>query len=499
MNWLASSAFRVASVSLFSTALLFATAGCEDPNELGVELPGTTPINTEYRDFPVTASTVRQSPVETLNSTRFLVGRVQDTKVGTTTAKAFLNLQVLTAATLPSQFTDPILDSVVVVAGFDQVYGSSASPVSFDVYALTSPLSERATYNSASNVPLGSLIGAGRKSSLTRTKVEQQSNGLKTKILVNGVSVDSTTAVTVPDRTARLTLYRKAAGSLSEVPSALMQSIFTALKDKNTSFTQTTLNNLWKGMAIVPSDNFTGAVVGFNRTLESRVLFYYHINGADVTPEPYQIFFGNSTGANAARVFTQLQTAFVAPFDQLTDPTKSVAPSAPDQVAYMQEGLGLGTKLVIPGLADLLANSQGLAINRAELIVPLKPFTNVVFPAPKQAVVYELGADNKILQRTVNISPVERLVQADGANQQGAGTNATAAFYDISPTNKYYSISMTSYLQSYVYDLLGGERPAALMFYPVVRYSTTSLDLSLNRAALDAQNIKLRVYFSKLR
>ncbi|GAA4019146.1 hypothetical protein GCM10022408_36440 [Hymenobacter fastidiosus] len=482
---------------------MFTAASCEDPNDLGVELPGAAPINAEYRDFPVTASTVLQTPVETLNSSHFLVGRVQDTKLGTTTAKAFANLRVISAGTVltPSQYTNPTLDSVVVVAGFDQVYGSSAQPVSFDIYDLASSLDDRGTYNSTTTIPLGSLIGGERTSSLNRTRIELRPNGLRAKILVNGAVVDSVSSVAVADATVRLTLYRKAAGAtLPEIPSAFAQSVFTAIKDKNTPFTQAVLTSLWKGIALVPSTTFLGSVVRFSRALENRVIFYYHVDGSDTTPVPYLLSFSNSAGtANAPRVFTQLNTAFRAPFDQLADGTKSVAPSAPDQVVYMQEGLGLGTKLEIPGLAELINNRQGLAINRAELLVPLKPNTSLVFPAPKQAFLYELDANNKILQRIVNISPVERIVQADGANQQGAGINATATFYDLGPANKYYSLNLTGYLQSYVYDILGGERPAALMLYPVVRYSPQSVNLTLNRAVLDAPNIKLRVYFSKLR
>ncbi|WP_073105721.1 DUF4270 family protein [Hymenobacter daecheongensis] len=484
---------------MFSAVLLFATAGCEDPNDLGVELPGTAPINTEYRDYPVTASTVLQTPVETLNSTHFLVGRLRDEKLGTTTAKAFLNLQIASIGTdsLPNQYLNPILDSVVVVAGFDQVYGSSAKPVSFDVYGLASSLDERSIFNSATTVPLlPSPIGEKRLSSLSRTKLEVRATGLKTK---KDLAVDSTITVPVPDRTVRLKLYRKAAGTLPEIPSAFVQNLFTAIKDKATPFTQAKLNEAWKGIALQPSDNHSGSVVGFNRAFENRVLFYYHVVGGKKTPTPFSITFGNNGSANAPRAYTQIRSELTAPFDQLTDGTKSVLPTAPDQATYMQEGVGLGTKLEIPGLAELITNRQGLAINRAELIVPLKPETNLVFQAPKQAVLYELDATNKILQRTVNISPFERLVQSDGANQQGADAPATAAFIDQSRTTKYYSLTMTSYLQSYVYDALGGERPAALMLYPVVRYSPRSLGLTLNRAVLDAQNIKLRVYFSKLR
>jgi hypothetical protein len=510
MNWLASSAFRFASVSLFSSALLFATAGCEDPNDLGVELPGTIPVGTEYRDFPVTASTVLQKPVQTLNSTHYLVGKVQDAKLGTTTAKSYFNLQVLQAGSaikLPTEYINPILDSAVVVASFDQVYGSSSAPVSYDVLRLVNPLDEQGTYNSTTNVAVSNeAIGTNLKSSLNRTMVEQRTNGLraKIKVLVNGVltEVDSTTSVTVPDRTVRLTIYRKAVGTLPAVSSTFVESIFADISNKNTPFTQAVLDNRLKGIAIVPSSDFSGSMVSFNRALTNRVVFYYHVSGTDnvTVPTPYPISFENSEGsANAPRAFTQLGTEFTPPFVQLNDPKKSVPSAVSDQVIYMQDGVGLGARLEIPGLTDLISNKEGLAINRAELLIPVKSSTNLLFPAPSQAVLYELDANNTILQRTINISPFERLVQADGASQQSVGANAVATLRDLSRTNKYYSLSMTSYLQAYVFDALAGERPAAFMLFPTIRYSSSSVDLTLNRAALDAQNIKLRVYFSKLR
>jgi hypothetical protein len=441
---------------------------------------------------------VLQKPVQTLNSTHYLVGKIQDAKLGTTTANSYFNLQVLQAGTgtkVPTEYINPILDSAVVVARFDQVYGSSTQPVSFDVLPLTAPLDEQGTYNSTTKVTLGSpAIGSNLKSSLNRKVV------LKSKLLVNGASVDSVT--TTPDLTVRLTVYRKATGTLPAVSSLTVEKIFAAINDKNTPFTQTVLNGLLKGIAIVPSDGYSGSIVGFNRALTNRIIFYYHVSGTDnvTVPTPYPISFESSVGAaNAPRAFTQINTEFAAPFDQLNDPKKSVAPTAADQIVYMQDGLGLGAKLEIPGLAELVSNKEGLAINRAELLIPVKPSTNLLFPVPEQAVVYELDANNTILQRTVNISPFERIIQADGANQQSVGANAIATLQDLGRTNKYYSMSMTSYLQAYIFDALAGERPAALMLFPTIRYSANSVDLTLNRAALDAQNIKLRVYFSKLR
>ncbi|MCB2380169.1 DUF4270 domain-containing protein [Hymenobacter sp. BT635] len=503
MNWLISNAFRIASVTFCSSALLFTATGCEDANDLGVEVPGTSPISTEYRDYSVTASTILQDSAETLNAERALAGRINDDAIGTTTAKAFFNLRA-GSEELPSLFTNTKLDSVVLVMSFDQVYGSAARPISFDLYNLASSLEEKKSYNAGVSVPLGTRVATNLISSLNRTKTEQRKNGLKKlavdangKFLLDATgkkypgTVDSTTSITVPDQTIRLVLHKDQVRN-----SEFATQLFTAMKDA--SFSQTRLNELWKGLGLVPSDGYAGAVAGLNRLFDNRVYFYFtgtKTGATAVTSQSYSVRLANSYGINdpnAPRYYTQLTTDFKAPFNVLTDPTKSATTA--DGLAYMQEGIGLGTKLVISDI-DALKGQNALAINRAELLIPVKSSGALLFPSPTQAYLYELNANNRVLLRTINTSPAERIVQTNLASPLGQGNEAIVSLYNVSPTNKYYSVVITTYLQAYLANQLG-EQPAAFMLSPFLR---RSFGLSLNRSVLDARNIKLRVYSSKLR
>ena len=163
---------------------------------------------------------------------------------------------------------------------------------------------------------------------------------------------------------------------------------------------------------------------------------------------------------------------------------------------------------MIPGLADL-RNRQNVSVNRAELLVPVKPFSNTLFPYPTATYLYEARADNQVLQRArLGHIEVNRLVQAEGFNQQsqsvgpqGQGSQATGLLYALDATNSYYSILVTSYVQAYLLNQLGGDLPDALLLSPTLvlpqaYQPDNNLTLSLNRAALDASNIKLRVYYS---
>ena len=241
----------------------------------------------------------------------------------------------------------------------------------------------------------------------------------------------------------------------------------------------------------------------------------------------YSIPFGTlaptafGTKANAPRYFTGVVTEPAAPFNQLqgaSNSARSIPSSASGDIAYMQAGTGFVTKLEIPGLAELkllaqpqaAGGSPSIAINRAELQIPIQPSSNLLFALPSSGVLSEVNASNEALKRVLLNTRVERIVLQDGLNQLGIGLTSiegtdAGGYYQnaaratplaLSDVNRYYGLLMTSYTQAYVYDKLSGATPAAFLFSPALRNSGA---LGLERAALDGKNIRLRVYYSKLR
>jgi len=102
-------------------------------------------------------------------------------------------------------------------------------------------------------------------------------------------------------------------------------------------------------------------------------------------------------------------------------------------------------------------------------------------------------AANRVLQRVVGFQPHDRVAQADGALPLGVNAPAVGGLVDAGGAQPYYSLLLTSYLQAYLNNQLDGN-PDALVLVPNIRSSAT---LALNRAAIDAANIRLRVYYSK--
>ncbi|AIZ62769.1 hypothetical protein PK28_02070 [Hymenobacter sp. DG25B] len=495
MNWPAS-AFRRASAFFLSASLLL--TACEDPNELGLDLPGTTPISTEFKDFSVTASTVKLDSLGTLGRNQYLVGRLQDANLGTITARTFFETKVSTDS-LPSQFTNARLDSVVLRLGFEKVYGTDTKPVRFDLFRLAQPLEERVTYTSASSPAVD-------QTALFTNVSERFNRTVTVRQRVNSATEDTTTVrVTIPSRLARLPLVK--AGQSTAFTTQLFEALNTP------GFNQTTLSTLLPGLALAPTAGYSGSIVQLGRSGSTRLVVYFHVDKRKTPARTYSIDLGdpNASGANpnAPRFFTQISTDLTGAgaLAGLRTSQDSVSADKTDGLTYIQEGTGLSTKLFIPGLNEL-RKQPNLIINRAELIIPVKPFANLQFPNPSYAFLYEVNRNNQVLTRNINGVMQDRLVQGDISSAQGAGNAAVVTYYDLGPTNKYYSVLLTSYVQAYVAGKLDTEIPEGFLLTPSPRSinnlisdaTVTPLlsNLTLNRAVLDANNIRLRVYTSSL-
>ncbi|MFC7666586.1 DUF4270 family protein [Hymenobacter humi] len=388
--------------------------------------------------------------------------------------------------------------------GFDKVYGSSTTPVKFDVYKLAAPLDERQAYDSGTTTATGDLLGQNLTSRLDRTR--------KVTTAASGTTPASTTIV--PDQTVRLLLQRRAfpaaAGrpAITAIPLPFATDLFDKLSLPN--FGQTQLDAALKGLVVAPSAGHNSSIVSFARSNAQRMIVYFH--AADTLRRTYSLFFGpvfsGSQGlppARDPRYYTQITNDLAGtPLSALADTKQAIARNASGETSYVQEGTGLGTRIKFKGLEEL-TKTPGLTINRAELRVPVKPFSNALFPNPSQLYAVEVGTNNEVLQRTANFIPTNRIVQADGSNQLGVGNPAFTSLTDASTSQSYYSLPITSYLQAYLTGKIDGN-PAALVLVPT-SVLTSSPDrnpildapnvLSLNRAALDAANISLRVYYSK--
>ncbi|GAB3826962.1 DUF4270 family protein [Hymenobacter jeollabukensis] len=475
-------------MALLLTSALFSLASCEDTNELGVDLPGTTPIETAFEEFPVTASTIRQDSLSSTQKDHFLVGQLPDGNTGALLqARAFLEVAA-SADSLPSQYAsqNPKLDSVVVLASFDRVYGSATAPLRLSVHDLQRPLDDFTTYNSTSEVPLGAPIITDKAVKLNSTIRNQA--GTLDSVTLRPLRIPLSTD------TLNQTVFAR------QLFAKMLTTTTVRLSDAD-------LHTVWNGMAI--SATTQGTALGFNRSQASAVYVYYHLpygtnqSVRNRKRKVYRILYGDPNQvASSPRYFTNIRYTLNtpgSPFNVLqSNGLASVPAAASDQTVYTQDGTGLTTKLVIPGL-DVLRQRQAqsnLIINRAELIIPVKPYSTAQFVAPAQLFLFEANnANNRVLIFQNGVNPLERLVQQEGFLAPTAGRPLAIPITEANATTQYYSALLTSYVQAYAKNQLPEPLPSALLLSPTRR--RTGGELSLDRAALDASNIKLRVYYSK--
>ncbi|GAB2945576.1 hypothetical protein GCM10027048_08280 [Hymenobacter coalescens] len=468
---------------------MFSLGSCEDTNDLGIDLPGTVPIDTNYEDFsvvaPIQGFTVKQDSLATTQKNHFIVGRLQDSNTGgLIEAKAFLEVAPSAAASdsLPSQYATQtlVLDSVVMLAAFDRVYGRTTQPVKLSVYELQQPLDDFQPYNSKSELPLGPAIVTDQVVNLNRT-IRTKNTGLDS---IQGLPI-------------RLPLY-----DVVRNQTAFGTRLFNKLKGTSTVYlSDQDLRDVWKGMALLPAS--TGTAIAFNRSPLSQIYVYYHyMVGTAKKNKVFRLLYGDPFSSTAApRYFTNINynlSSAGSPFGSLqSGGPAQVAAAASAGVVYAQDGTGLVTKLLIPGL-DTLRNRQAkrnLTINRAELIIPVKPYSTLQFAAPSRLYLFEANKDNNrpLIYRN-GLTTAERLVQQDGFILPTSDKALAFTFVDAGANTKYYTGLMTTYVQAYAKNQLSGPTPTAFLLSPTVR--RTGGDLTLDRAAIDAQNIKLRVYYS---
>ena len=483
--------------ALLGAALLSA---CDKGTDLNVDLPSATSINTRYTDTPLETTTVRFDSLETLKSDHYLAGRYADNITGTTTATALLNLQISSLTdSLPSKFVAPVLDSVLFIQGFSAVYGQASVPAVFDLLELTAPLSETRAYTSASvpdlnTTPLAlNLVGRlDRRLRLPQNKSDSVAGTFRY----------------LDDPTLRLTLLDTRRNV--RPGEAFANRFFSALSLP--VFGPTELTAALTGLAVVPAAGYDRAVVSFGRSLASRLVFYFHDPAATARPlawHSYSVLFGASPGGTGAarpndpRYYTYLTTDFgPSPLAPLADPTQQVLSAGLNGLAYVQDGAGLGVRVRIPAVLATALTTNRQIINRAEIYLPVKPFTNAVFPYATGLFMSEVDSRNQVLRRVSGLLATDRIVQRDGAAPTGSGNEVLAVLYDANTSAPYYLLPVTSYLQYYLNNLSTHAEtvPDGLLLAPTVRRSQ---NLTLNRSVLDVDGSRggprLRVYYSQLR
>lgn len=388
-------------------------AACEAPKEIG--LPPETIAEVQFTDtLTVRTSTVLLDSVRTSNTQQMLSGLYRDPVLGQVTAQPFfeaggaLNLNLNSDGT--TNTNTYVYDSLTLEIAYSYLYGDTLQPFEVNLHRLTDTLLTGKTYYNNSSVSYEPTPIAKAKF----TPNPSTKNSIKFKLPASlGKQI--------------MDLSGKPEGS---TPAKFIQAI--------------------KGFTIVPATS-NGMVVGFSPSSSGILLNLFVHNSTDTTALARTFY--------VSKRFNQVKAGRQGTALSQIQPLKPLAAAQTGGLNYVQDALGIVTKIEIPYLQKLFKDGN-IAINRAELnIVPNQPVhVGGLFGLPKGLTMAETDETNRLLRSK---GDTELLLPVDGATFQSY-VLPQVAFYSSKFRN--YNFVLTTYLQA---ASIGFKKSTGLLLMPV--------------------------------
>lgn len=302
--------------------------------------------------FSVTTQVVREDSLRTDLSIHNLLGLYHDPIFGPMSSSIYAQV-TLTGVNVDLNSTTSTLDSVVLTLDYETLYGDTASPMSLNVYELSSELSSSSEYYSNMRTPfnptpIGSL-----------TFMPNLSDSVN--IGFNSETKAAHIRVTLSNTFGQYLMNGDASGSDDMVD--------------NTTFTQ-----YMNGLYITTADSVDntaissgqGSVLSLNmNSALSTVTIYYN----DTSKYDFSI---NTEGVKYCRYAHNYSgTDVEAHLNNL--------PAKDTTVSYLSTMAGVKTKVDIPHIKNITDNGA-VVINKAELVVTLESGTEGNFDDPLESI-----------------------------------------------------------------------------------------------------------------
>jgi len=418
-------------------ATLSSLAGCEKQPNLGLFGYSNVADNGSANIVAVDSSTVLLSTVYVdsvaSSGTSYLqVGTYNDAYMGQVTSQAYL--QVRPPANLPA--LDPqrdFYDSIGMAILFrrsNPFYGDTTLPQTYEVHQVVDTLYQLPTYQYAwySNeyLPIGPSLGSTTVTIAPNLPYTSQNSGDTVKIRMDD---------------------------------ALGQQLFNMAYNKSdTILNLTTFLNWFKGLCITPGAGEPGgAMYGFFDSCLMRVYYRENTNGASKTksidftlytrPSTWNYITDNRTGSPIANLVTPTS---------VTQPPPTTSSSMTGNASYVDNILGLTTKLTFPYLNSISQRPDFIGLLRAQLtVVPLAGSFSTTWTLPPQVGIYYTDLHN--LQGAPILAPGSGAVQTGGLVPNY-----------FAPLLSTYNYDVTNFVASQISNTAPGTNQVGLML------STTS-------------------------
>ncbi|WP_166387684.1 MULTISPECIES: DUF4270 family protein [unclassified Polaribacter] len=354
--------------------------------------------------FSIKTGTFKLDSIITSSTNRILVGNVVDEKLGTLSAKSYLEL-------ITSNFsisTDAVYDSIGMILNYDTYYyGDTTKVQTYTLHRITEtvePEDDATSFYNTSSLEYDAAI-LGQLSFTPRPNK----------------STDS--------------LFVK-------IDDILGEEIFDKIVNNDINNTDDFLQ-YFKGLVIAPDTSVNSHVLGFNAqtttgTGNSIMRLYYSIIDDDSENNDYYIdFVISAAGQQFNEIKTDLSSTVLGDFE---DGEEIKLSTVTDNLLFAQSGTGISARIEMPSIKRLSELYENAATLSAELTFsPLKGSYSDDNPLPEYLSVYIVDHKNRIIQQLTDI---------DGNTASAILIADTDEFNE----DTYYYVNLSGFVEQILYS-----------------------------------------------
>ncbi len=377
--------------------------------------------------FTVNLSTVMIDSIPTSGTETLLIGKYEDDYLGTISSSSYFQIGIPDSTGIDD---DAVFDSLKLVLNYTGVsYGDTLQAQTFKVHRVLEEIepndNDTYLYNTSSfeydETPIG-----------------------------------SSTFYPKPNFKDTITI---------KLDDVLGQRFMKLLKEKADTITETErFLDFFKGLAVVPDEN-NSCILGFEGvdSLLNMVLYTHYIGATKIETEYSFPLYETSTCFNhieADRSGTLIEN--------LKTQREEISSSSTDNMAFLEGGLGLVTRIDIPSLSILPEMDYRKILYKADLIIKPYPKSYPVEELPEQLILYNTNKYNNL---------ESEITDSDGASIY-ADFNLDKAYTD----NTNYVFDLTSIISDELSDGYVDENAGLIISIP-----SDQMQSSLSRVAFDAR------------
>lgn len=416
----------------------------------GVELVDTT---------TVAVSTVLLDSIPTSGTGTLLVGGYQDDMLGRLRSEGYL--QIGNGDTWQPPATAS-LDSLVLVARYSgYYYGDTTNAQTFEVRRV---LQTFKTYNLSQY-----WVDEGQHSALYTASSLYNSSSFQAEVPALG----SKTVRLRPGSQDSLTV---------RLDDTLGKEWLQFAKDKNNNITeQSRFLEYFKGVAISNTSSDPAVVMGFT-TADVKLRLYYKQYVSEQLKQQVHEFPFVSTFYNYNKISSDRAGTVT---EKLTEKEEEIATAETEDIAFIQAGTGVVTKVSFPYISKLIDLDKVLIVNQAQLIIePVKNTFDKDYPLPNSLTLYQTDKRNL---------PISQLY-ADYSTE-----TAQTAYIRIDKefdTSTGYIFTITQFIQGML-STEGNQERGLLIMPPSTEINKTVNKVYLGAGRGAAYRVRLKVWFTR--